>query len=86
MPALIRFGLLALAVIAGATVIAVHGIRGLAIVVFLIMLASLPRSRAYQAAEYWLIRLTGSRRGAFVVFMSVLIAILIAFNVYELTH
>jgi hypothetical protein len=86
MPGLIRFGLLAIAVIAAAAVIAVHGIRGLAIVVFLALLATLPRSRLYQIAEYWLVRITGSRRRAAVVFMSVLIAALVAFNVYTLTH
>lgn len=86
MPGLIRFGVLAVAAIAAAAIIAVHGIRGLAIVVFLILLASLPRSRPYQIAEYWLVRITGSRRRAAVVFMSVLIAVLVAFNVYTLTH
>lgn len=86
MPGLIRFGLLGLAAIAAATVIAAHGIRGVAIVVFLILLASLPRSRPYQFAEYWLVRITGSRRRAFIVFMSFLIVVLVAFNVYELTH
>jgi hypothetical protein len=86
MPGLIRFGLLVVAVIAAAAVIAVHGIRGLAIVVFLVMLATLPRSRPYQIAEYWLVRLTGSRRRAAVVVMSLIIAVLIAFNVYTLTH
>lgn len=86
MPGLIRFGLLALAAIAAAVVIAAHGIRGLAIVVLLALLASLPRSRPYQIAEYWLVRITGSRRRAAVVFMSFLIAVLVAFNVYTLTH
>jgi hypothetical protein len=86
MPGLIRFGLLALAAIAAATVIAAHGIRGLAIVVFLVMIATLPRSRPYQIAEYWLVRMTGSRRRAAVIVMSVIIALLVAFNVYELTH
>lgn len=86
MPGLIRFGLLALAAIAAAFVIAAHGIRGLGIVVFLVLLASLPRSRPYQIAEYWLVRVTGSRRRAAAVFMSVLIAALVAFNVYTLTH
>ncbi len=86
MPGLVRFGLLAIAAIAAAVVIAVHGIRGLAIVVFLVLLASLPRSRPYQIAEYWLVRITGSRRRAAVVVMSVLIAALVAFNVYTLTH
>lgn len=85
-PGLIRLGLLALAAVFAVVVIAVHGVRGVAIVVFLIMLASLPRSRPYQVAEYWLVRITGSRRRAFVVFMSFLIVVLVAFNVYELTH
>jgi hypothetical protein len=85
-PGLVRIGLMAAALLAAATVIAVHGVRGLAIVIFLALLASLPRSRPYRTAEYWLVRITGSRRGAAVVFMTTLIVVLVAFNVYTLTH
>lgn len=86
MPGLIRFGLLAVAAVAAAAVIAAHGVRGLGIVVFLVMLATLPRSRPYQIAEYWLVRITGSRRRAAVAIMSFLILVLVAFNAYTLTH
>jgi hypothetical protein len=86
MPGLIRFALLAVAALAAVAVIAVHGIRGLAIVIFLVMVASLPRSRVYAIAEYWLVRITGSRRRAAVAFMTFIIVVLVAFNVYSLTH
>jgi uncharacterized membrane protein len=83
---LIRFFLLLAALIVGVGLVAVHGLRGLVVVAILLLVASAPRTRAWNVAERFLVRLTGSRRRAAVLVMSTVIIILLAFEVYSLLH
>ncbi|HEX6510619.1 MAG TPA: hypothetical protein VF221_23570 [Chloroflexota bacterium] len=61
-----------------------HGIRGLAIVVVFLVLSSAPRTRVWQIIERRLVHLTGSRKRAAILVMSVVIVVVLAVDVYEL--
>jgi hypothetical protein len=86
MQALIRFGLLAVALVVCVTLIALHGVRGIVLVIAIMALATLPGTRAWRATERVLVRLTGSRRRAFVLIMATVICLVIAVNVYQYAH
>jgi hypothetical protein len=86
MQALIRFVLLIVAVVISVAIVAAHGVRGIALLVGLALVATLPRTRGWKMGERWLVRITGSRRRAIVVVMMVAIGAVIAVNVYQYVH
>jgi hypothetical protein len=86
MPALVRFGLLLLVLSVCVAVIAIHGARGIAFVVVLMAIFTVPQTRAWTIAERGLVRLTGSRRRAAALVLAVTVGSLIAINIYELVH
>lgn len=84
--AVLRFGLLLLALIAAGAIIITHGVRGIAAVVILTLVLAVPRTRAWRYASGVLVRLTGSRRRAAVLVAVVLIGVAIAVNLLPLIH
>jgi hypothetical protein len=86
MTALVRFGLLIAALIVCGAIIAVHGVRGVVFVVVIMAVATVPQTGAWRATEGALIRVTGSRRRAWVLVMAVLICVLVVVNVYQYTR
>jgi hypothetical protein len=82
----IRFLLLIGALIAAAIFIAAHGVRAIALLVVVVLVVTLPNTRVWKIAEGALVRLTGSRRRAYLLVTVVVIAVLIGVNVYEFVH
>jgi hypothetical protein len=80
---LLRLALLLAAVLISGILIAAHGFRGIAIVVGVYLLLTLPRSRAWQAVERPLVRLTGSRRRAAVLVTLVVLGVAAIVNFYQ---
>lgn len=77
-------GLLLVGVLVLCTVlIAAHGIRGIAIVVTIAILASTVQTPAFRAAERALIRLTGSRQRAAMLVMGLAVAVIVAVSVIQ---
>jgi hypothetical protein len=74
------------ALVIGGALVAAHGVRGVAVLILLLMLASAPRTRTWSATERTLVRLTGSRRRAAVLVMSTVIVVVLAVDVYSLVH
>jgi len=83
---LIRFLLLLAALVIGAALVVAHGIRGVAALVVLLLLVSAPRTRAWNITERALVRLTGSKKRAAILVMSVVIVAVLAVDVYSLAH
>ena len=83
---MIRFLLLIGVLVVAAIAIAIHGVRAIALLVVLVLLTTLPRTRVWRIGENALVRLTGSRRRAYVLATFVLIAVLIGVNVYQYVH
>lgn len=80
-------GLLLLGVLVLCTVlIAAHGLRGIAIVVAVAVLAYAVQSPAFRAAERALVRLTGSRQRAAMLVMGLVIAVMVAVTLVEATR
>jgi hypothetical protein len=73
------FGVLVLCTI----LIAAHGLRGIAIVVAVAVLASAVRTQAFRATEQALVRLTGSRQRAAMLVMGLVIVVIVAVSVIE---
>lgn len=65
---------------------ATHGFRGVVALVVLLLVVSVPRTRAWQATEQTLVRVTGSRRRAAVLVMSVIIVAVLAVDIYSLVR
>lgn len=74
------------ALIVGAALVATHGIRGVTILVVLLVLLSARRTRGYQVAERALVRLTGSRKRAAILVMTIIIVVVLTVDVYSLLH
>lgn len=70
----------------GAALVAAHGLRGLVVLAVVLVLASAPRTRVWQAAERALVRLTGSRKRAAILVLSLTILVLLAIDLYSLAH
>lgn len=83
MTVLVRFALLLAVLLACAAIIGTHGVRGIAVVTVVALLASLSRTRAWHTAERLLVRVTGSRQRAVALIFALVIGILAAVNVYE---
>jgi hypothetical protein len=86
MPTLIRFGLLIMVLLVSTVIIATHGVRGVAFVVVLMAVLTVPQTRAWAIGERWMVRLTGSRRRAAALILAIIVGALIAINIYELVH
>ena len=87
MSGLLRLALLLAALALFAWLVAAHGvIRTFTIVIAVALVLSVPRTRAWQLGERWLVRLTGSRRRAAVLVMVLIIGTLAVVNLYNLTH
>jgi hypothetical protein len=80
---LLRLALLLAVLLISGILIATHGVRGIAIVVGVYLLLTLPRSRAWQAVERPLVRLTGSRRRAAVLVTLVVLGAAAVINFYQ---
>lgn len=85
-PALLRLGLLIIALIAAGAIIITHGVRGIAALVILTLLVTVPRTAVWRSISGGLIRLTGSGRRAAVLVMVVLIGVAIVVTVVPLVH
>ena len=86
MAALIRSALLLAALILILVLGVAHGLRGLAVAGAVILVWTAKDTRVWQRTEAFLVRITGSRRRAGVTVLSVVIVVMIAFNVYQATH
>ena len=86
MAALIRSVLLLLTLLLILLLGVTHGLRGLVVAGAAIVAWSARETRAWRVAEAFLVRLTGSRRRAGVTVLSVIIVVMVAFNVYQATH
>ena len=86
MAALIRSALLLLAFVIILILGVVHGLRGLVVAGAIILAWAAKDTRAWKSTETFLVRLTGSRRRAGVTVLSVIIVVMVAFNVYQATH
>jgi hypothetical protein len=62
-------------------IIILHGVRGIALLVVLAAVSSVPQTRVWRTGERIMVRLTGSRRAALVVVCVALIGTLIVVNV-----
>jgi hypothetical protein len=82
----IRFLLLLAALGLGVSLVAAHGVRGLLIAVVLLVAVSAPRTRTWRTVEYYLVRLTGSRRRAAVLALSVVLVLMVSVDIYEFVH
>jgi hypothetical protein len=82
----LRSFLLVVALGLGLYLAVVHGIRGLAVFAALLVVSALPKTRAWRFTEWLLVGVTGSRRRAAVLVMSLAIAALLAVNVVEFIH
>src|SRR5205823_13018609 len=74
---LIRFLLLLGALVVSTALVVAHGLRGVAALVVLLLLVSAPRTRAWSVSERALVRLTGSRKRAAILVMSVVIVVVL---------
>ena len=74
------------ALVIGAALVVAHGIRGVAALVVLLLLVSAPRTRTWNITERALVRLTGSKKRAAILVMSVVIVAVLAVDVYSLAH
>jgi hypothetical protein len=83
---LLRPALTVLIILVGVWLIIAHGVRGLVIVIAGIAVYALPRTRAWKIIEGPLVRLTGSRRRAAVISFGFLLAIMAAFDIYQLVR
>jgi hypothetical protein len=81
---LLRFGLLVAALAIAVALIAAHGVRGLAIVVAIGLIVTLPQTKAWQRVEGVLVRITGSRKRAAGLALFVVIAVAGGIQVYGL--
>lgn len=63
--------------------IAAHGLRGIAVVVGVAVLASAVQTRAFRTTERALVRLTGSRQRAAMAVMGLVIVVVVAVTVIE---
>ncbi len=63
--------------------IAAHGLRGIAVVVGVAVLASTVQTRAFRTTERALVRLTGSRQRAAMAVMGLVIVVVVAVTVIE---
>jgi hypothetical protein len=63
-----------------------HGLRGLAFAGVVILLWAVKDTRAFRRSEEFMIRVTGSRSRAWIAALSVIIAAVIAVNVYQSLH
>lgn len=86
MHAFIRFGLLLAALLVCIAIIAAHGVRGVVIVIVIMLIATVPQTRLWKVGERYLVRLTGSRRRAAVAIFALIIAIMVAINIYQLVY
>jgi hypothetical protein len=77
---------MAAALVLCVAIVAAQGIRGIVLVVAIMLLATLPGTRAWKVSERALVRLTGSRRRAAVLVMAIVVGLTIAVNVYELVR
>jgi hypothetical protein len=78
-----RLALLVAVLFISGVLIAAHGVRGIAIVIGVFLLITLPQSRAWQRIERPLVRLTGSRRRAAVLVTLVAIGAAAVINFYQ---
>jgi hypothetical protein len=81
---LIRVLLLLGAVLVGVSLVATHGVRGVAVLVVLLLLMSARRSRPWIMVERALVQLTGSRKRAAILAMTVVIVVVLAVDVHSL--
>jgi nicotinamide riboside transporter PnuC len=79
----IRSVLVAILLVAVLIIGIAHGTRGLVVAGVIILAWSAKDSRAWKAAEAFLVRLTGSRRRAAVLVMAVVIVVVLVFDVYQ---
>lgn len=84
MQTLIRLGLTFAILLLAVVLIAGHGIRGLAVLMAIVLIGTATRSQAWKVSERWLVGVTGSRTRAGVLVFGVIIAILVAFNIYQI--
>ncbi|MGH2409238.1 MAG: hypothetical protein ACRDGS_02600 [Chloroflexota bacterium] len=75
-----------LALVAAAIFVAAHGVRAIAVLVIVVLIATLPNTRGYKIVERVLVRLTGSRRRSAVLVALIVIGAGIAINIYPLIH
>jgi hypothetical protein len=67
--------------------IAFHGfIRGISALTVVVLLTAAPKTRLWKTVEKPLVRLTGSRKGAAALALSVVIGVLVIVNLYSFTH
>jgi hypothetical protein len=67
--------------------IAFHGfVRGISALTVVVLLTAAPKTHLWKAVEKPLVRLTGSRRGAAALALSVVIGVLLLVNIYSYTH
>lgn len=74
------------ATVVGAALVVAHGARGVAALAVLILVVSVPRTRAWSMAEGALVRLTGSRKRAAILVLSTIIVAVLAVDAYSLLH
>jgi hypothetical protein len=84
--ALIRSALLLFALIVILILGVAHGLRGLVVAGAIILAWAAKETRVWKSGEAFLVRVTGSRRRAGVTVLGVIIAAMVAFNVYQATH
>ncbi|MBV9281185.1 MAG: hypothetical protein JOZ41_13975 [Chloroflexi bacterium] len=87
MSTLIRSLLLFALFVCVVILVAAHGfVRAVAVLMALVVVTTLPKTRAWQMGERWLVRITGSRRRAALVALLVVIGALAVINIYNITH
>jgi hypothetical protein len=66
--------------------VALHGVRALALLAVLAGIWAISGTRSWQATIGTLTRVTGSRRGAYATLGFVVVLAFAAFNIYQATH
>jgi hypothetical protein len=80
---LVRLLLPVFVLIAGAALVITHGVRGIAILVGVALIATVPQTRVWRIGEHYLVTLTGSRRRALALLMIVAIVVALLVNLYQ---
>jgi hypothetical protein len=78
--ALIRLVALLFVIGAAFWIVLTHGVRGVVVLIAIVLAVTVPRTAVWRYCERWLVRLTGSRRRAAVVVLTVIIFAGLAVN------
>ncbi|MDQ2742802.1 MAG: hypothetical protein M3Z66_10990 [Chloroflexota bacterium] len=83
MSSLLRFILLLAALAVCLGLVITHGFRGVVVIAFVAVIATVPRTRGYHFLERHLVRLTGSRARAVMLIGVVTLTAMIALNIVQ---